>query len=207
MSKECMEIFYKWHNLENMGEIPVSHSVQFSSVVQSCPTLCNPMDCSVSGFPVHHQLLEFTQTHVHWVHDAIQPAHPLSSPSPPASSLSQHKGFFQWVSSSHQVAKVLEFQLQHQSFQWIFRTDLGLTGLIFLQSKGLSRIFCNNTVQKHRSLALSFLYGPTLTSIHDYWNISHYQIPKLNTHKESGWKHPEKGICCILLWWSGNSCH
>ena len=89
--------------------------VQFSSVSQSRPTLCNPMDCSMSGLPVHHQLSEFTQTHVHWVGDAIQPSHPLSSPSPPAFTLSQHQGLFKWVSSSHQVAKVMEFQLQHQS--------------------------------------------------------------------------------------------
>ena len=99
-------------------------SVQFSSVTQSCPTLCNPMNCSTQGLPVHHQLSEFTQTQVHWVGDAIQPSHPLSSPSPPALNLSQHQGLFKWVSSSHQVAKVLEFQLQHQSFQWIHRTDL-----------------------------------------------------------------------------------
>ena len=99
-------------------------SVQFSSVTQSCPTLCNPMNCSTQGLPVHHQLSEFTQTQVHWVGDAIQPSHPLSSPSPPALNLSQHQGLFKWVSSSHQVAKVLEFQLQHQSFQWIPRTDL-----------------------------------------------------------------------------------
>ena len=97
-------------------------SVQFSSVNQSCPTLCNPMDCSMPGLLVHHQLPEFTQIHVHWFGDAIQPAHPLSSPSP-AISLSQYQGLFQWVSSSYQVAKVLEFQLQHQYFQWIFRTD------------------------------------------------------------------------------------
>ena len=94
-----------------------------SWVTQSCPTLCNPMDCSMPGFPVHQQLLEPTQTHVRRVSDAIQPSHPLSSPSPPAFNLSQHQGLFQWVSSSHQVAKVLEFQLQRQSFQWIFRTD------------------------------------------------------------------------------------
>ena len=81
------------------------------------------MDCSTAGFPIHPQLLELAQTHVHWVSDAIQPSHPLSSPSPPAFKLSQHWGLFQWVSSSHQVPKVLEFQLQHQSFQWIFRTD------------------------------------------------------------------------------------
>ena len=98
-------------------------SVQFGSVTQSSLTLCDPMDCSTSGFPVHHQLPGFTQTHVHRVSDAIQPSHPLSSPSPPALNLSQHQGLFQWVSSSYQVAKVLEFQLQHQSFKWIFRTD------------------------------------------------------------------------------------
>ena len=90
---------------------------QFSSVAQLCLTLCDPMDCSMPGLPVHHQLLEFTQTHVHWVGDAIQPSHPLSSPSPPAFNLSQHQGLFQWFTSLHQVAKVLEFQLQHQSFQ------------------------------------------------------------------------------------------
>ena len=97
--------------------------VQFSSVAQLCLILCDPMDCSMPGLPVHHQLPEFTQTHVHWVSDAIQPSHSLSSPFPPALNLSQHQGLFKWVSSSHQVAKVLEFQLQHQSFQWIFRTD------------------------------------------------------------------------------------
>ena len=95
---------------------------QFSSVAQSCLTLCNPMDCSTPGFPVHHQFLEFAQTHVHWVCDAIQPSYPLSSPSP-ALSLSQHQGLFQWVNSSQEVAKVLAFQFQHQSFKWIFRTD------------------------------------------------------------------------------------
>ena len=96
---------------------------QFSSVAQSSPTLWAPMDCSMPGLPVHHQLLGLTHTHVHWIGDAIQPSHPLSPPSPPAFSLSQHQGLFQWVSSLHQVAKGLEFQLQHQSFQWIFRTD------------------------------------------------------------------------------------
>ena len=82
------------------------------------------MDCSMPGLPVHHQLPELAQTHVHRVGDAIQPPHPPSSPSPPAFSLSQHQGLFKWVSSSHQVAKVLEFQLWHQSFQWIFRTEM-----------------------------------------------------------------------------------
>ena len=101
-----------------------SPSVQFSSVAQSCLTLCDPMDGSTPGLPVHHQLLELAQTHVHRVSDAIQPSHPLLSPSPPAFNLSQHQGLFQGVGSSHQVAKVLEFQLQDQSFQCILRTDL-----------------------------------------------------------------------------------
>ena len=103
---------------------PQFSSVQFSSVTQSCPTHRDPMDHSTPGLPIHHQLPEFTQTHLHWVSDAIQPSHPLSSPSPLAFNLSQYQGLFHWVSSSHQVAKVLEFQLQHQSFQWILRTDL-----------------------------------------------------------------------------------
>ena len=97
--------------------------VHFSSLAQLCLTLCDPIDYSTPGLPVHCQIQEFTQTHVHWVGDAIQPPHPLSSPCPPDFNLSQHQGLFQWVSSSHQVAKVLEFQLQHQPFQWIFRTD------------------------------------------------------------------------------------
>ena len=99
-------------------------SVQLSSATQSCPTLCDPMNHSTRGLPVHHQLPESTQTHVHWISDAIQPSHPLSSPSPPVLNLSQHQGLFKWVSSSHQVAKVLEFHLQHQSFQWTPRSDL-----------------------------------------------------------------------------------
>ena len=97
--------------------------IQFSSVAQSCLTLCDPMNHSTPGLPVHHQLLESTKTHVHWVSDAIQLSHPLSSPSP-ALNLSQHQGLFKWVISSHQVAKVQEFQLPHQSFQWTPRTDL-----------------------------------------------------------------------------------
>ena len=103
-------------------EAIITTSVQFSSVTQSCQTPCDSIKHSMPGLPVHHQLLGFTQTHVHWVGDAIQPSHPLSSPSPPAPSPSQHQGLFQWVNSSHEVAKVLEFQLQHQSFQWTPRT-------------------------------------------------------------------------------------
>ena len=117
-----------WLQHWQVGSLPLSHqgspSVQFSSVTQSCLTLCDPMNRSTPGLPVHHQLPEFTQTHVQQVGDAIQPSHPLSSPPPPAFNLSQHHGLFQWVSSLHQMAKVLEFQLQHQSFQWTPRTDL-----------------------------------------------------------------------------------
>ena len=138
-------------------------SVQFSSVAQSCLTLCNPMNRSTPGLPVHHQLPESIQTHVLWVGDAIQPSHPLSSPSPPALNLSQHQGVFKWVSSLHQ-----EFQLQHQSFQWTPRID-------FLQD-GLVGSPCSPRDSQESSLtpqfksihfsALSFLYSPTFTSIH-----------------------------------------
>ena len=129
-------------------------SVQFSSAAQSCPTLCNPKDCSTPGLPVHHQLLEFTQTHVRWVGDAIQQAHLLSSPSPTTFNLSQHQGLFQWISSLHQMAKVLEFQLQHQSFHEYsglisFRTDwldlLAVQGTLksLLHSSKASILWCS----------------------------------------------------------------
>ena len=104
--------------------LPHTASVQFSSVAQSCLTLCDPMNRSTAGLLVYHQLPEFTQTHVCRVGDAIQPSHPLSSPSPPAPNPSQHQSLFQWVNSLHEVAKVLEFHLQHHSFQWTPRTDL-----------------------------------------------------------------------------------
>ena len=107
----------------------ISIILKVSSVAQSCLTLGDPMGCSTPGLPVHRQLPEFTQTHVHWVGDAIQPSHLLSFPFPPAFNLSQHQDLFKWVSSSLQMAKVLEFQLQHQSFQWIFRTDFLQDGL------------------------------------------------------------------------------
>ena len=97
---------------------------QFSSIAWLCPTLCDPMSHSTPGLPVHHQLPEFTQTHVHRVGDAIHPSHPLSPPSPPALNLFQHQGHLKWIRSLHEVAKLLEFQLQHQSFQWTPRTGL-----------------------------------------------------------------------------------
>ena len=109
------------------------------------------MDCSMPDFPVHYQHSKLAQTHVHWVSDAIQPSHPLSSPSPPAFSLSQNQGLFKWVSSSHQVAKVLDLQLQHQVLPMNIQDwfPLRLTGLI-LQSKRLSGVLSNTTVQKHQ---------------------------------------------------------
>ena len=118
----CCQLLTACLGLDISNSNQIKMYVQFSSVAQSCLTLCDPMGCSMPGLPVHHQLPEFSQTCVHWVGDAIQPSHPLLSPSP-TFNLSQHQGLFKWVSSSHQVAKVLQFQLQHLSFQWIFRTD------------------------------------------------------------------------------------
>ena len=127
------------------------NSIQFSSVIQLCTTLCNPMDCSTPGFSVHHQLPDLAQTHVHWVSDAIQPSYPLPSPSPPAFNLSQHQGLFQWVSSSHQVAKYWSFSISISPTNgYSGLISLGLTGLISLQYKGLSRVFSNTAVQKHQ---------------------------------------------------------
>ena len=150
-------------------------SVQFSSVTQSCPTLCDLMDCSTPGFSVHHQLLELVQTHVHWVSDAIQPSHPLLSPSAPTFNLSQHRGQFclflfffpisQFIASGGQSigvsasASVLPMNIQ----DWF---PLELTGMISLQSNGLSRVFSNTTVQKHQF----FTTHPSL------WSKSHIHI-------------------------------
>ena len=140
-----------------------------SSVTQSCPTLCNPMDCRTPGFPVHHQLLEHTQTYVHLLSGAMQPSHPLSIPSPPACNLSQHQGLFQWVSSSHQGAKIwgvsasasiLPVNIQD-------RFPFGWTGWISLQSNGLSRDFSNTAVKKHQFFGAQL--SSESTSIHDYW--------------------------------------
>ena len=129
------------------------------------------MNRSTSGLPVNHQLPESTQTHVHCVSNAIQPSHPLLSPSPPALNLSKHQGLFQWVSSPQQVAKVLEFQLQHQSLQWTPRTDLLKDGLVGSPCSPRDSQGSSPTPQfkSINSSALSFLYGPSLTSIHDYW--------------------------------------
>ena len=165
-------LFFK--GVWNLFIIPWHHkinSIQFSSVAQTCPTLCDPMNLSTPGLPVHHQLPELTQTHVNRVGDAIQPSHPLPSPSPPAPNPSQQQGLFQWVNSLHEVAKVLEFQLQHQSFQWTPRTDLlwdGLVGSLCSprNSQGSSPTPWFKSINFS---VLSFLHSPTLTSIHDHW--------------------------------------
>ena len=141
----------------------------YCSIAQSCLNLCNPMHCSTPSLPDIHYHPEFAQTHVHWVDDAIQQSHPLPPTSPPALSLTQHQSLFQWVGSSRQVAKVLG--LQHQFFQWIFRFN-------FLQDWQLWSPCCPRDSQESspipqfesiNSLALSFLYGPTLIFIQDYW--------------------------------------
>ena len=154
---EFAQIHVHWVNYQTISSsvIPFSSSLQsshqLSSGTQSCLTLCDPMNCSMPGLPVHHQLPESTQTHVHWVDDAIQTSHPLSSPSPPDLNLSQHQGLFQWINSLHQVAKVLGVSaltsvLPINTQDW----SLGWIGWISLQSKGLSRVFSNTTVQKHQ---------------------------------------------------------
>ena len=139
-------------------------TVQFSSVAQSCPTPCDPMNRSTPGLPVHHQLPEFTQTHIHRVSDAIQPSHPLSSPSPPAPNPSQHQNLFQRVNSSYEVAKVLEFQLQHQSFQRNPRADLLQNGLVVspCSPRGSQESSPTPQFKSINSSGLSFLHSPTL---------------------------------------------
>ena len=127
-------------------------------------TLCNPMDCSIPGFPVHHKLPEIFQTHVRRVRDDFQPSHPLLSLSPPAFNLSQHQGLFQWVSASHQVAKVLEIQLQHQSLQWIFRFDFLQDGLAWsLAVQGILK-----SLLQHYSSKASILWSSAFL-----WSNSH----------------------------------
>ena len=141
-----------------------------SSVAQSCPTLCDPVNRSTPGLPVHRQLPEFTQTHVLWVSDAIQPSHPLSSPSPPAPNPSQHQSLFQWVNSSHEVTKGLEFQLWYHSFQRNPRADLLHNGLVGSPCSPRVSQESSPTSQfkSINSLALSLLHSPTLTCIHDH---------------------------------------
>ena len=150
-------------------QLPSVQSV--SSVTQSCQTLCDPMNRCMPGLPVHHQLLEFTQTHVRQVSDNIQPSHLLSSSSPPAPNPSQHQDLFRCVNSLHLVAKVLEFQLQHQSFQWTPRANLLQDGLVGspCSPKDSQESSPTPLFKSINSSVLSFLHSPTLTSIHDHW--------------------------------------
>ena len=138
-------------------------------VTQLCPTLCDRMDWSTPGFPVHHQLLEHTQTYVHLLSGAMQPSHPLSIPSPPACNLSQHQGLFQWVSSSHQGAKIWGVSASASILPMNIqdRFPFGWTGWISLQSNGLSRDFSNTAVKKHQFFGAQL--SSESTSIHDYW--------------------------------------
>ena len=157
-----------WKSLPSEPHWPII-TMTCCLVAESRPTLCDPMDCSTPDFSVLHQLLELTQIHVHWVSDAIWLSYPLSSPSPPAFSLSQHQGLFKWVSSSRQVAKVLKLQLQHPYFS-------EYSGLISFRIDQFDHPAVQGTLkspfQHHNSKSissssLSLLYGPTLTSIHD----------------------------------------
>ena len=159
------------HHLGYVGIISNVCTAQFGSVAQSWLTLCDPIDCSLPGFPVHHQLPELAQTQVHQVSDAIQPSHPLSSPSLPAFNLSQHQGLFLRVGSSHHGAKVLELQPQQQSFQWTVRTDFLQDWLIWSPCSPRDSQESSPTSQfkSISSSVLSFLYVSTFTSIHDYW--------------------------------------
>ena len=159
----------------------------FSWVSQSHPALCDPMDCSTPGLPVHHQLPELVQTHVHWVGDAILLSHPLSSPSPPAFNLSQHQGLFQWVSSSHQVAKVLEFQLQHQPLQCIFRID-------FLAVQGTLKSFL-----QHHSSKASILQCSAFFMV----QLSHQGMTTGKTIALNRWTFVWQSNDCFLICYLG----
>ena len=155
------------------SSVPQFSSLQFSSVqfISVLFTLCDPMDCNKPGFPIHHRLLELAQTHVHQVGDAIQPSHPLSSSFPPAFNLSQHQGPLQWVISLNQVAKVMEFQLQHQSCQWIVRTDF-LQDWLFWSPYSLEKTL-KSLLQHHSSKASILQHSAffTVKLSHPYMTI------------------------------------
>ena len=171
-----LSMFFCWRTLRLFScsdycKLSCSEHCSVQLFAQSHPTLCDLMNCSTPGLPVHHHLPEYTQTHVHRVHDAFQPSHPLSSPSPPAQNPSQDQSLFQWVNSSHKVAKVLEFQFQHHSFHRNPRVDLLQNGLVGSSCSPRDSQESSPTprFKSINSLALSLLHSPTLTTIHDHW--------------------------------------
>ena len=155
-----------WGLMDNCSRVQkyLFNSVQFSSVAQSCPTLCDPMNRSKPGLPVHHHLLEFIQTHVHRVSDAIQPSHPLASPSPPVPNPSQHQSLFQWVNSSHEVARVLSF-----SFSIIPSKEY--PGLISFRMDWLDLLAVQGTLKRllqHHSAKASILRCTSFFTVHSH---------------------------------------
>ena len=175
LSLKCGKYPLYWATILLRFQQTLTHSLsQFSSVTQSCLTLCDSMDCSMPGLPVHHQLPEFTQTHIHWVGDAIQPSHPLPSPSPPAFNLSQHQGLFQWVSYWIRWPEYWSF-IQHQWswFTWVLPMNIQdwfpLRLMVWSPYSPRDSQESSPTPQfkSINFLALSFLYSPNLTSIHN----------------------------------------
>ena len=169
--KESIIPIFKYSVINRVFRLHKNRQViLYSLVAQSCPTLCDPMDCSMPGFPVHHQLPELTQTHVHCVSDAIQPSHPPSSLSPPTFNISQHRDLYQWVSSLHQVAKILEFQLQLQSFQWTPRLiSFRMNWLDLLAVQGTLKSLLQHHSSKasvllHSAFFIVQLSGPYMTT-------------------------------------------
>ena len=155
------------------------HSVQFSSVAESCPTLCDPMNLSTPGLPVHHKLTEFTQTHVHPVSDAIQPSHPLSSPSPPAPNPSQIRVFSNESTLRMRWPKYWSFSfsiIPSNEYSGLIFFLLRLTGLISLHSKGLSKVFPNTTVQKHQFQCSAFFMVQLLYQFSSVQWLSHVRL-------------------------------
>ena len=165
--------------LGKMYDIRQNYDLQFSSVTLPCLTLCDPTNHSAPGLPVHHQLPEFTQIQVHWVGDAIQPSHPLSSHFPPALNLSQHLGLFKWVSSLHQMAKGLEYQLQHQSFQWIQWKEFHFLSNVSPHLTSHSRMYGFRwviTPSWSSGSSGSFLYSSSVYSCHLFLVLSLFGI-------------------------------
>ena len=171
MQNTALKELRKDDKMINISEMAKHANYCYCRVAKSCLMLHDSVECRVPGLPVLHCLPEFTQTYVHWSDDTVQTSHPLSPSSPSALNLSQYQGLFQWVSFLHQVAKVLELQLQHQSFHWIHRVDFLLDWLVW-SSCSPRDSQDSSPVPQFESInfsALSLFYGPTLTFLHDYW--------------------------------------